>query len=226
MTLFHIIAGTLALLSALIAVCSAKGDSLHRKAGLVFCGSMVAMSLTGAYMAYSKQEVFSALIGLLAFYLVSTGYITVGGLFQKARMVTFFLMVAAFVLGIVGLSLGVRTLQNSGESAGLGSFVAFAIFSSIAIIGALLDLRMFIAGSIQGKHRLARHLWRMCLALFLACAAFFLGQADEFPLMLQNYKLLSIPVIASLALIPYWIVRIFSSKKKLSAVKDKRKLRP
>ena len=36
----------------------------------------------------------------------------------------------------------------------LGSFVAMA---------ALLDLNMIMRGGFKGAHRIARHLWRMCL---------------------------------------------------------------
>ena len=41
---------------------------------------------------------------------------------------------------------------------------------TLAIVG---DLRVIRMGGLKGPRRLARHLWRMCFALFIAAASFF-----------------------------------------------------
>jgi len=41
----------------------------------------------------------------------------------------------------------------------------------------------------------------------LACAAFFLGQADEFPRALQRIELLVLPCLAVIVALLYWTVR-------------------
>lgn len=67
---------------------------------------------------------------------------------------------------------------------------------------------MLIARGLQGTKRLARHLWRMCFAMFIATGSFFLGQMQVFPKAIRNPALLSIPVIASLLIMFFWLWRV------------------
>lgn len=60
---------------------------------------------------------------------------------------------------------------------------------------------------ILAPARLARHLWRMCLALFIAAGSFFVGQADEIPQALRGPHLM-VPPLAALALMAFWLVRV------------------
>jgi hypothetical protein len=70
---------------------------------------------------------------------------------------------------------------------------------------------MIRAFGIHGAARLRRHLWRMCVALFIASGSFFLGQADEFPRALRITPLLALPVLAVLATMIYWLRRLRTS---------------
>jgi hypothetical protein len=67
--------------------------------------------------------------------------------------------------------------------------------------------------TLQGAPRIARHLWRMCLAMFIATASFFLGQARVFPESMRIFPLLAIPVALVLLLMLYWWVRVSFSKR-------------
>ena len=51
------------------------------------------------------------------------------------------------------------------------------MFAGIGIFGAFGDFKMLRAGALRGGPRLARHLWRMWWALWIAAASFFLGRA-------------------------------------------------
>ena len=46
------------------------------------------------------------------------------------------------------------------------------IFGAVAFAGGAGDRKMLRAGGLLGAARLKRHLWRMCLALFVASLAF------------------------------------------------------
>jgi hypothetical protein len=59
---------------------------------------------------------------------------------------------------------------------------------------------------VHGSRRLARHVWRMCFAMFIATASFFLGQAKVIPKPLRIMPLLWIPVLVVLAMMLYWLV--------------------
>ena len=42
------------------------------------------------------------------------------------------------------------------------------VFAVVALIAAASDFSMIHRGGLAGAPRIARHLWRMCLALFIA----------------------------------------------------------
>jgi hypothetical protein len=48
----------------------------------------------------------------------------------------------------------------------------------------------------------------MCLALWIAAASFFLGQADVFPESLRIMPLLCTPVLLVILLMFYWLARV------------------
>ena len=62
---------------------------------------------------------------------------------------------------------------------------------------------------IEGARRLARHLWRMGFAMFIATASFFVGQPKVFPEPLRGaFALRAIPVVMFIAVTLYWLVRV------------------
>jgi peptidoglycan/LPS O-acetylase OafA/YrhL len=78
----------------------------------------------------------------------------------------------------------------------------------IALLASAGDFRVLRSRGIQGARRLARHLWRMCFAFFIATGSFFLGQADEIPEPLRFTPLLVILALAPLVIMLYWLWRV------------------
>lgn len=204
MLALHIIAGGIALVSGGTALCTRKGGNLHRKSGTVFVWSMLAMSLSGATMAFMENDMLSMLAGLLTAYLVATALLTVR---RPARWAGHVMMAIGFAIGAFGILMGSSATGNAAINPEAYPPAIFFAFGSIAAIAATLDLRMLLAGGVHGAHRIARHLWRMCFALLLAAASFFLGQADVFPDALRQMSLLSLPVLAVLVSMLYWLLR-------------------
>ncbi|GEM_PF-5415494 len=66
-------------------------------------------------------------------------------------------------------------------------------------------------GGLTRPQRIARHLWRMCMGLAIAAAAFFLGQARLFPGAIRESNVLVVPVLLALLLIIYWVIRVMWS---------------
>lgn len=83
---------------------------------------------------------------------------------------------------------------------------------SIVMLAAAGDLRMLARGGISGTARLARHLWRMCFAWFIATGSFFLGQQQAIPHVLRQQALLVPLAIMPLALLIYWLLRLSLAK--------------
>jgi hypothetical protein len=90
--------------------------------------------------------------------------------------------VAAALIGltaaILGFTFGTYAVRSPtgmlDEQVGAPAFV----FGGVALLAVLGDLRMML-GRIHGARRIARHLWRMCFALWIAATSFFLGQAER-----------------------------------------------
>jgi peptidoglycan/LPS O-acetylase OafA/YrhL len=204
MILLHIFGGLIGLTSGAVALSSHKGGTLHRRSGTVFVYAMLVMSASGAVMAARIPERVSVIAGLLTFYLVVTALLTVrrggrGFPWMDVGAMAFGLAVAflAFVYGMAG--------TDNPADPPLAIAVVFGIVVLLAIFG---DLRMLFARSLPWSQRIARHLWRMCLALWIAAASFFLGQSDEFPEALRIMPLLCTPVLLVMLLMFYWLARV------------------
>lgn len=199
--LLHICAATVGLLSGYASVLVRKGGGLHRVAGSVFVIAMLAMSASGAYLAtFRKPNVLSVTAALLTFYLVATGW-WIGrhrdgskGLFDVAALV--------FVTGVAVL--------------GIASRSAASVFGVIALLFAASDVRALVRGGISGARRIARHLWRMTLALLIATLSLYPGQAKLFSTAARDSGLLFAPHVFLVAVMIFWLIRMRRSHNSTS----------
>jgi hypothetical protein len=95
-------------------------------------------------------------------------------------------------------------------------------FAVVMLIAAAGDLNFLLRRALTGRQRLARHLWRMSAALFIAAASFFLGQQDEFPQALKGLPIWFVPPFATLAAMIFWLVRVRFAKAWASAMPRRR----
>ncbi len=215
MIILHIIAGLLGLTAGAVALSAVKGGKLHRKSGMIFFYSMIIMAATGTVIAVVRSENISVVAGLLALYLVFTALLAVRRPVQTFDWLDALAMMIGLSAFILGMKFGFDGFNNpdlvkQGQPPAIGF-----IFGSIAFLGLLGDTRVIISKGIHGSRRIARHLWRMCFAFFIATASFFLGQADEFPEVLRIPVLLAVPAFAPLAFLFYWLWRVrFKGKRR------------
>ena len=202
----HILAGMLALLFGYFALFAKKGATVHRKAGLGFVAAMIVMSLSGALIATVKPDRGSIIAGLLTFYFVLTGMMTVKPI-PAHRRVQVIAMVAAFILGLFGIWAGAWLAQRGRPEA-----APMFLFSAMSIGGAIGDVKLLRAGGIEGKARIKRHLWRLCFAMWVAAASFFWGPPNRVPEMIRIPALLPIPVLTPIAVMFYWLWRMRGKK--------------
>lgn len=206
MTLLHIIGGSLGLLSGAVALMTGKGSKLHRQSGTIFVFAMLVLSASGAAMASLIPERVSVIAGMLTFYLVMTAWLTVRRR-DENRWADVLAMLFGLTITLLSAWFGIEWLAN--PEAISGETVGFAlVFGFVALMGTLGDLRFLLTKSFPWKHNIARHLWRMCLALWIATASFFLGQSDELPAALRIMPLLCTPVLAVFLLMLYWLARV------------------
>lgn len=215
-TSLHILAGAIALVAGAIALSVTKGGSLHRKSGRVFVGAMLLMSVSGAVIAALVPVRVSVVAGMLTFYLVLTSLLTVRRIANNNRPIEIAAMSLGFVTSMLGMIFGAMALQTANGALDRYPAAIYFVFGSIALIGATLDARMLLANGINGKHRIARHLWRMCFAMYMATSAFFLGQAKLFPEIFRNGWLLAVPVLMVVLAMLYWLTRTLLTRRSIS----------
>jgi hypothetical protein len=206
----HIGAGGLGLLAGYLALYSAKGTPLHRKSGRVFVYAMLTMCVAGATMAAARgvAPAINIPAALLTSYLVITAYMTVRPPMAASRWLNPVLMLVALAVGLTSLSFAFEALTSpDGKRDGMPAF-PFVMFGVVATLAAVLDLRMIRSRPLTGAPRLARHLWRMSFALFIAAMSFFIGQAKVIPKPIRIFPLLALPVLAVLVTMLYWLIRV------------------
>ena len=217
--LVHIGAGIIGVLSGSTALVVRKGGRLHRASGDVFVVSMLSMAASGAYMALTLSQRVNVIAGVFTCYLVATAWLTVKRKQNETGLAELGLLLVALAVGIGGLILGWDaanrvTGRNGGAAAGC------IIFGSLALLAASGDVRMLLRGGVSGAQRLARHLWRMGFALFIATASFFLGTASDpvlrqtglrarlFSEAIRRTHLPEVPVILVVVLTIFWLFRV------------------
>ena len=205
--LVHIVAGGFVLVLGAIALCATKGGTLHRTSGILFACAMLTMAIAGVMMAPLRGVAPAVNIpaGLLTAYLVITALTALRPRSAGSRLVDLGAMLVAFALGLINLGFGLEALAVKRN--GIAAF-PFLLFGVVALLAAASDLRMMRSDGIGGAARLARHLWRMCFALFIAATAFFLGQPGAFPKALRIPALLGLPVLTVLVIMLYWLWRV------------------
>jgi hypothetical protein len=87
----------------------------------------------------------------------------------------------ALGLALVAIVGGVKAVNSPRLSPGGVPFRTIGVMSfvlaTVLFLAAIGDLRVMRFGMPGGGSRLARHLWRMCFALFIAAGSFFLIRA-------------------------------------------------
>ena len=206
--LLHIASGTLGMLSGFVAAFLRKGSRRHGIAGNVFVIAMLSLGATGTYLATLKHQPGNILGGALTFYLVATAWMTARrrdgkpGIFDWGALLIVLAVAAAQL--IFGLE---AAMSPSGLKYDYPPWPYF-IFGFVAALAAAGDARMLLRGGITGTQRIARHLWRMCFALFIAAASIFLARQQLFPDLLRRMGVLVFLSFLPLLLLIFWLVRI------------------
>ena len=212
--LVHIAGGLVAIVAGPVSLLAPKGRWLHRRAGAAFYWAMLAMAgfaLAGALLKGHKVNVAAAVLTL---YLVVTAWSIVkaraGTLTRVERWAPW--AAGAIALGAAGVAVMaavVPDLLHEGDPRAPSGYVVFVVFAVVAGLAGAADLRTLRRGGLAGASRISRHLWRMCLALFVALGSF----SAQAPLLARRLDLPPPPSLATfgpalavLALMAFWLV--------------------
>lgn len=204
--LSHIGGASAGIISGFIAIFARKGGRVHRAAGDIFFVAMLMMSGVGAVVAPFLGDLVSMTAGAITFYLTATAWATV---MRRPNQIGVFEPVAAACAAgivVVGVTVGMMGAAATAGMAASMSKVAF-IFAFFAAVSLLCDWGMLRAGGIGGRRRIARHAWRMGVALVVAAGSF-AGQPKALPNFVHIPPLLQmIPMAVAVALTLFWLIR-------------------
>jgi hypothetical protein len=212
----HVAAGGLAMILGAVALTAKKGGSVHRRSGLRFVGAMLVMGTTASVLGFrngaTDGNVFA---GFMTAYLVGTSLATVRPASGWTRGFNAAASMVAVALALGALASGVKGVNDPGLSPGgvplrtigVMSFVLATVLS----LGAIGDLRVVRSGPRRGRPRLARHLWRMCCALFIAAGSFFSIRERVAAILPEPFTpgpIRLLPILLIFGAMFYWLWRL------------------
>jgi len=200
----HIAAGIAAVLLGAVAVAVRKGGRVHMKAGTWFVVAMLVLGVTAAILEPFRPVPGSPINGVLPCYFVATSWAAVHR--RDGTTGTFEIIACAVVLILAALLLW-GGLTGGTTPAGPGPVFALA---GVCLLADLLDLRAILR-KLSPAQRIARHLWRMCFAFFIATGSFFLGQQKVMPVAVRGSPVLFVLAFAPFAVMLFWLVLRFRS---------------
>ena len=206
----HIVAGGLAIVLGAVALVAPKGATLHRKSGLLFVYAMLTMGISGSLMALATFPNANVIGGVMTAYFVITALTTVRPVSASSRLDAGAAAVA-LALALIDIGFGLKALASPhGALNGVPAFMLFFL-ATIMLTGFAGDVRVLRSGALRGAPRLARHLWRMCFALFIAAGSFFSIRARVariLPAPLTTPAMRALPVVLVFVAMFYWLWRI------------------
>ena len=208
----HIVAGGLAIILGAVALLASKGATLHRRSGLLFVYAMLTMGISGSILAL-RQSLTNANVlgGFMSAYFVTTALTTVRPASAWTRRLNIGALVVAITLAVIEIGLGFKALASPrGTINGVPFFMLFFL-ATITTLAAAGDVHVMRLGALRAKARLARHLWRMCFALFIAAGSFFSIRARVakiFPEPLTTPTMRALPVVLVFVAMFYWLWRV------------------
>jgi hypothetical protein len=207
----HVAAGGLSIVLGAIALSARKGGPIHRRAGAWFVGAMSVMAITAAALGIRSGATGNVFAAVMTIYFVGTALLTVRAETLWNRRLTITACVAAMAVAIVDVMAGLEAVQSpTGARNGVPYQMLFFL-ASIMALSAIGDVRVLRSGPLRGSRRLARHLWRMCFALFIAAGSFFSIEArvaSVLPSPLTSAPARMLPILLVFAAMFYWLWKV------------------
>ena len=199
----HVAAGSVALLTALAALVTSKGGTMHVRAGRVYAIGMTLIFLTAVPLAILGADVFLLLIAFFSMYLVFAGWRFARNRSRRPQPVDW---IAVAIMGITGLGMWsyAVVLGMSGD----GQWVTMLAFGAIAVALSVADGLFFNAGRNAqrrpaGYRRIQRHLTNMMAGTIATVTAVMVVNVSMNPVWLPWL----LPTIVITPLIVWWNMR-------------------
>ena len=199
----HITAGSIALLTAFVALVTAKGGVIHIRAGRVYAIGMSVIFLTAVPLAALGADVFLPLIAFFSFYLVFAGWRFARNRSRRTQPVDW---IAVAIMGLTGLGMWAYAVVLG--LSGSGQWVTMLAFGFIAVALSVADGLFFMQGRRANRRpaayrRIQRHLTNMMAGTIATVTAVMVVNVSLNPVWLPWL----LPTIVITPLIVWWNVK-------------------
>ncbi len=187
-----------------VALVARKGARVHRRSGQLFVCSMLTMGITASVLGPIAN-------GLMPAYFVVTALTTVRPLTAWTRWVNVSALLVAVVLALGSMAKGFTAFGTPGRTLNGVPFFMLFFIGTVMALAAAGDVRVMGSGPLRGGPRLARHLWRMCFALFIAAGSFFSIRARVAKLLPEPFTtpaMRILPIALIFIAMFYWLWRV------------------
>ena len=193
----HIAAGSIALLTAAMALVAPKGERWHILAGRIYAIGMTLVFVTAVPLAILGSSIFLLLIAFFSFYLVFAGWRFARNRQRRAHPVDW---TAVGILAVTGLGMwGYAIIVGLNGSS---QWVTLLLFGGIALALSIADGR-FHRTQPGGARRVARHLTNMMAGTIATITAIMVVNVD----MDLVWVPWILPTVAITPLIVWWNIR-------------------
>ena len=191
----HVLAGVIGpRLRVFVALYAVKGVTLHRRSGMLFVYAMLVMSLSGAVMAVAEDlgDAINVPAGLVTVYLVTTALAHGPAAVLRSR--SGWIAPPWWRRSTIGARFSLLVAIIEPAPAPVWRF-RWSIFGVVGLLAACRRPSDDPSRRHQGRGAARRHLWRMCFAIWVAAASFFLGPVRRIPEPIRIPALYADPVL-------------------------------
>ena len=197
----HILAGTIALFCAGLALLSEKGKKIHVTSGRIYFWSMAGIFLTAIPMSIISSNTFLFLIAIFSFYLAFAGM-----RFAKNRkgIATTIDWIAVSLMILSGL--GMWALATTYFISDNSQYITLLVFGFIALALGYGDYRSHRNKTAKGTERIAKHLTNMMAGTIAVITAVLVVNVNIEPIWIWWL----LPTVVITPIISYWNIKTLS----------------
>jgi len=155
------------------------------------------------------------LVAFITAYFVGTALTTVRPPSPWTRRINTAALAIVLALALGSIVGGVNAYNSPLLSPGGVPYRTIGVMSfvlaTVMLLAAAGDVRILRSGLPRGGARLARHLWRMCFALFIAAGSFFSIRARVAKILPEPFTtgpMRALPILLLFGAMFYWLWRV------------------
>ena len=209
---FHVLVGTIALISGIVAIAAPKGKKWHNQSGRIYFYAMTLVFITGILVAGYRFNRFLFLIAFLSYYSVFAGvrFLKLKSLhnIQKPKWYDWAAGIINGVANIVFIGLGLYyLLKENSNLAGALLSIGFGIGGFMI---SYTNLKPFVVRPSKAYHWYLAHIGNMMGGYIATLTAFLSTMVTRFELM-NPFLAFALPSLIGIPTLLFWQHKIETS---------------